>query len=145
MNRVSAYYLTSYCAGINHIILTKHFFAIQLLSTLSVFDIFGGFGYAFTTLPTPESLYLYGGKGNDATCTAQGFFIQLGCIACYLSVSLAVYYLLTIKHGWSDTKLKSTKITCLLYIPPIVIGLVFAGVGFPYYSSSYVWCTFSAR
>jgi hypothetical protein len=71
--------------------------------------------------------------------------MQLENIACYLGVSLALYYLLTIKYGWSETKLRSKRLVCVMYIPPIVIGVIFAGVGFLYYESAYVWCTFSAR
>jgi len=84
---------------------------------------------AFTTLPTPSSDYIYGGMGNDTTCTVQAFFIQMGTIACFLGVSLALYYNLTIKQGWSEAKMKRRKIAYFLLVPPIVIGLVFAGVG----------------
>ncbi|KAL7467731.1 hypothetical protein ACHAXS_007969 [Conticribra weissflogii] len=99
----------------------------QMLSTLSVFDGLGSIAYAFTTLPTPVSDYIYGSRGNDATCTAQGFFIQIGTIACFLNVSLSVYYLLSIKHGWKDDKMKTIRLW--FFIPPIAIGLVFAFVG----------------
>lgn len=105
----------------------------------------GAIAYAFTTLPIPEGLYVYGAKRNDATCSAQGFFMQLGSIACYLGVSLAVNYLLTIKYGWSETKLRSKRVVCGMYIPPIVIGLTYAGVGFLYCKNVMVWCTFFAR
>ena len=134
-----------------------------------MFDIIGAAAYSLTTLPTPQSLYLYGSKGNDATCeylsvtvlsleyhqpqvmlymipgTAQAFFIQIGTIACYLSVSLSIYYLLTIKYGWSNSKLKKKNAAYYLYTPPIVIGLIFAFVGIPYYSSLVVSCGYSAR
>ncbi|KAL7475038.1 hypothetical protein ACHAW6_000974, partial [Cyclotella cf. meneghiniana] len=78
----------------------------QLLSTLSLFDIMGSITYALTTLPTPESDELYGAKGNTKSCEAQAFFIQIGTIACFLNVSLALYYLLTIKYGWTEERLK---------------------------------------
>ncbi|KAL7474041.1 hypothetical protein ACHAW6_000039, partial [Cyclotella cf. meneghiniana] len=91
----------------------------QLLSTLSLFDIMGSIAYALTTLPTPESDELYGAKGNTKSCTAQGFFIQIGTIACFLNVSLALYYLLTIKYGWTEERLKRKHATCVLVIPPI--------------------------
>ena len=60
----------------------------QLLITLSIFDIVGSIAYAFTSLPTPIRHYIYGSNGNDATCTAQGFFIQIGTIACFINSSL---------------------------------------------------------
>lgn len=50
---------------------------------IAVFDIFSSAAWAFSTLPIPEydeygdPTNIYGARGNDATCTAQGFFIQL--------------------------------------------------------------------
>lgn len=90
---------------------------------------------AFTTLPTPKEDYIYGANGNDATCKAQGFLIQMGTIACLLGVSLALYYNLTIKQGWSESKMKRRRVVYFLLIPPIVIGLLFAGISIPYYDN----------
>eukprot|EP00804_Cyclotella_cryptica_P010052 CCRYP_020493-RB/>CCRYP_020493-RB protein AED:0.05 eAED:0.05 QI:45/1/1/1/0.75/0.8/5/445/885 len=117
----------------------------QLLSSLSFFDILGSVAYALTTLPTPQSDHLFGAQGNEQSCTAQGFFIQVGTIACFLNVSLAVYYLLTIKYGWTEERLKKKHVLGFLFAPPIVIGLVFAFVGIPYYDNVRVWCNNSAK
>lgn len=126
----------------------------QMFATLSVFDILGSIAYTFTTLPTPESDYIYGSRGNDSTCvgefiflrlfkqltrlnqntniiptleSAQGFFIQIGTIACFLNVSIAVYYLMSIKYGWNDDRMKGKRLW--LFISPIVVGVVFACIG----------------
>lgn len=58
---------------------------------------------------------------------AQGFFIQIGTIACFMNVSISVYYLLTIKYGWKDGRLMTKR--PWFFVPPIVVGLVFAFVG----------------
>ncbi|KAL7488813.1 hypothetical protein ACHAW6_014399 [Cyclotella cf. meneghiniana] len=100
---------------------------------------------ACTTLPTPETDYIFGSKGNEATCSAQGFFIQIGTIACLLGSSLACYYNLTIKQGWNESKLKRKKIVYFLLIPPIITGFAFAGAAIPYYDNVLVWCNNSAR
>ena len=118
---------------------------LQLLSALSFFDALGSCAYAMTTLPTPESDQIYGAKGNDQTCAVQGFFIQIGTIACFLNVSLAVYYLLTIKYGWNEGKLKRKRAAYFLFVPPIIIGLVYAFVGIIYYDNIRVWCNNSAK
>ncbi|KAL7480216.1 hypothetical protein ACHAW6_005909, partial [Cyclotella cf. meneghiniana] len=117
----------------------------QLLSALSFFDLLGSGAYSLTTLPTPESDHLLGAKGDEQTCTAQGFFIQIGTIACLLNVSLALYYLLTIKYGWTEERFKRKHVEGFLFAPPIVIGLVFAFVGLPYYDNVRVWCNNSAK
>ena len=105
----------------------------------------GSTAYALTTLPTPESDELYGAKGNEKTCTAQGFFIQIGTIACFLNVSRALNYLPTIIYGWTKERLKRNHATCVLVIPPVVIGLVFAYVGLPFYYNVRVWCNNAAK
>lgn len=43
----------------------------QMLCTISVFDILGSIAYSLTTLPIPDSYYVYGSRGNDKTCTGQ--------------------------------------------------------------------------
>jgi hypothetical protein len=105
----------------------------------------GSTAYALTTLPTPQSDELYGARGNEQTCKAQGFFIQIGTIACFLNVSLAAYYLLTIRYGWTEEKLKRMRVACLLFLPPIIIGLVYAFVGLRHYDNVRVWCNNSAK
>ena len=117
----------------------------QLLCGLSVFDILGALGYAFTTLPIPEDHQygpIYGAKGNEATCTAQGLFIQLGTISAYMNVSLAFYYYLVIKHSWDETRLK--KIRWALFLFPLVVGFTFAFAGIPFYDSLNLWCNNTA-
>ena len=99
----------------------------QLLITLSAFDVIGSLAYALTTLPIPEADYIYGSRGNENTCTAQGFFIQIGTIACYLNISLSVYYMLTVVYGWSEERCKTNR--AFFFVPPIMVGLVFAFAG----------------
>eukprot|EP00550_Attheya_septentrionalis_P002410 CAMPEP_0198280698 /NCGR_PEP_ID=MMETSP1449-20131203/727_1 /TAXON_ID=420275 /ORGANISM="Attheya septentrionalis, Strain CCMP2084" /LENGTH=1194 /DNA_ID=CAMNT_0043976127 /DNA_START=257 /DNA_END=3841 /DNA_ORIENTATION=+ len=110
----------------------------QLMILLSVFDIMGSVAYAFTTLPIPEEDFIYGAKGTAGTCTAQGFFIQIGMIAAYLNAALSVNYLLMLKYGWSESKM--LKIRPWLFGIPVVIGLVFAFAGLPYYDNVILWC-----
>lgn len=57
-----------------------------------MFDIIGSAAYSFTTRPTPTD----GSQGNNATCTAQEFFIQVRTVAAYMNVSLPLYYYLAI-------------------------------------------------
>jgi drug/metabolite transporter (DMT)-like permease len=100
---------------------------------------------AFTTLPTPSKYYMYGGKGTVATCTLQGFMIQMGTVACLLGASLAAYYSVTIKEGWSEAKMKRNHLIYYLLIPPIIIGLSFAFAGIPHYDNVGIWCSNSAK
>jgi hypothetical protein len=90
---------------------------------------------SFTTLPIPEEAYLCGSRGTGATCTAQGFMIQMGTVACPLGVSLPVYYNVAIKQGWSEAKMRKKHLIHYLIMPPIVIGLSFACAGIPCYDN----------
>ena len=149
----------------------KHRLYGQLMATMSVFDLMGSAAYSLTTLPIPEGkkvklfyvidlgpnsssrfflnnffalkeYYIEGAKGNDASCTAQGFFIQMGTISAFINVSLAVYYYCIIDLAWTETRIK--RIRHWLFLVPITIGLVFAFVGIPYYGMVFVWCNNSA-
>jgi hypothetical protein len=52
---------------------------------------------------------LYGEAGNDNTCTAQGFFLQLAVTAIMYNTSLSsCYYLMSIVLGWRGATLKRT-------------------------------------
>ena len=115
------------------------------MCSISVFDAMGSFAMAFTTLPTPKEDYLYGSNGTKATCTLQGFFIQMGTIACLLGVSLAVYYSLAIKQGWSEDKMKRMHLMQYLLTPAILIGLAFSCAGIPHYDNVLMWCNNSDK
>jgi hypothetical protein len=94
---------------------------------MSIFDIIGSTAYAFTSTPIPTEYYYQGAHGNEATCTAQGFFIQVGTVAAYFNVSLSFYYFLAITKGMNEALLKPYR--PLFFIFPIVLGLSFAFAG----------------
>ena len=75
--------------------------------------------------------YVEGSKGNNATCKAQGFFIQMGTIAAFINVSLAVFYFCVIKLAWGEMRVN--KIRRWLLLCPITVGLAFAFAGIPFY------------
>ena len=99
----------------------------QIMVCMSFFDVIGSFAYAFTSAPIPTEYYYHGSYGNDATCTAQGFFIQVGTVAGYFNVSLALYYFLAITKGMNEARLK--KFRLWFFICPIVVGMAFAFAG----------------
>lgn len=114
----------------------------QMMVVLSIFDLSGSVAYAFTSLPTPATDYIEGSHGNKASCVAQGFFIQLSATACFMNVSLAFYYLLVIKLGWTEHRMKKVKIW--LFLCPIVVGLSLAFAGIPFYDNVILWCNNAA-
>lgn len=117
----------------------------NLIITLCVFDIIGSIGYAFTSYATPVEDYISGAGGNDASCKAQGFFIQVGTISLYVNVSIAFYYLLIIQYSWREHRLVKSKIHYMLFAVPILFGAVFAFAGIPYYDNAILWCNNSRK
>ena len=103
----------------------------QLVATMSIFDLLGSAAYSLTTLPIPTEYQIEGSKGNAATCTAQGFFIQMGTISAFINVSLAVYYYFLIKLRWTDSMIEGIR--RWLFLCPITVGLIFAFAGIPFY------------
>ena len=90
----------------------------------------------FTSAPIPTEYYYEGAHGNDATCTAQGFFIQIGTVAAYTNVSLAFYYFLAIRKGLNEAQLRPYRLFFL--VCPIILGLAFAFAGKLFCSYKYV-------
>jgi len=73
---------------------------------ISVADIVFTTPWFVTTWASPSDLdYLYGNVGTVGTCTAQGFFLQLGNMAAPLMIlTLAVFSLLMVRYRWTDTQ-----------------------------------------
>jgi hypothetical protein len=121
----------------------------QLLGGLSIFGIFSSFANIFSTLPIPEYKYfessstliptgVYGAKGNANTCTAQGFFIQLGYTSAFYNMVLSVYYFLVIKKGMRESQLQRLKYW--FHVPTLLVGFGLAFAGIPFYENIYFTC-----
>jgi len=89
-------------------------------------------------LPVPKSSGLYLARGNSATCTAQGFFIQLGISSPFYNLSLAVYYVLVISYNWREERIK--KYGVYMVGIPVVSGVALACAAIPFYGPSATMC-----
>ncbi|CAB9502721.1 expressed unknown protein [Seminavis robusta] len=102
----------------------------QLLAGMSSFDLMTAISWAFATAPINDNR-IEGAIGNDATCTAQGFFIQLGFTSIFYAMSLAFYYYLVIACGWKEFQLQ--KILLFLHGVPLLVGFTLAFAAIPEY------------
>ena len=71
-----------------------------LLLGLCFFDICGSAALSFSTYPGPAFPHLQGGYitvGTIPTCTAQGFFVQLGLAVPLYNAALCIYYVLAVQ------------------------------------------------
>lgn len=81
---------------------------------------------------------IYGEAGNTATCTAQGFFLQLAVTSIFYNTSLSTYYCLTIVFGCKGTRLK--RHFKFLHLVPLTIGFTLAFAGIPFYETNFIVC-----
>jgi hypothetical protein len=88
--------------------------------------------------PVNDVWPLYGERGNDATCTAQGFFIQIGMVSILYYISLSVYYFMSIVLTWRGKEFKS-KVP-YLHAFPLTVGLSLAFAGIPFYGTTLLTC-----
>jgi len=105
----------------------------QLLFAMACFDIITAIAWAFAAAPMPADgpFWIVGTKGSKQTCTAQGFFVQLGLTSVFYNVSLAVYYVLVIVYRWRERDLQAIR--HYLFGIPFVVGVCLAVVGIRYY------------
>jgi len=99
---------------------------------MSIYDILGAIGYFTASNAAPRKLsdQVYGAIGNDATCTAQAFFLYLGTGVPLYNMMLSIYYLLVIRYEVRDEILKKYEKFMHLYVflsvvTTITISLIF--------------------
>jgi len=64
--------------------------------------------------------FVFGARGSTQTCTAQGFFAQIGVSSVMYNASLSTYYLLVIRYGWPESRI--VKVEPLLHAIPLIFG-----------------------
>jgi len=116
----------------------------RLLAGISIFDIIFSIPWALGPLPLPvpeEGGGIIPGYGNTQTCTAQGFFIQLGFCSFIYSHQLMLYFVLVIRYNVREAFMV-TYIEPMLHAVPILYGVVtaFLGLSWQVFNSAGVQC-----
>ena len=120
----------------------------RLLLGLSVYDFVGSAAILVGTWAIPrDTSGVYMASGTQGTCSAQGFFVQMGIGTPLYNASLSLYYFLVIMLGWNERKMR--KIEVWLHAVPnvITIGTSIAGATIlnteghmGLYHNSNLWC-----
>jgi hypothetical protein len=115
---------------------------------MSVFDAFGSLAWIVSTAPEPKyepdiqdtavPTGIYGAVGTQASCTAQGFFFQLGYTGIFYNMVLTIYYVLVIKYGMRERRLFQLK--WFFHVPVLVAGFGLAFAGIPFYEYLFFAC-----
>ena len=113
----------------------------RILLGLSIYDLVSSIAMFLGSWPIPRGspgVYLAG--GNDATCSAQGFFVQLTVGTPLYNASLATYYFLVVHLGWKEYQLREVE-WALHWLPnafALVTAIAAAATGS--YGNSKIWC-----
>jgi hypothetical protein len=100
----------------------------------------------FSLIIIPWSLFIpegmtWGARGNDATCTAQGFLIQLGHAPTFYQAGLAHYYYMTIRYGTSDQEFSKRYERWIHFMSVLwPLGTAVAGLYLDLFNFSHVGC-----
>ena len=86
----------------------------RILMGFSAFDILSAIMLFLSTWPIPAEASTMYASGNEATCTSQGFMLQLSVVPSVYNAIMAVYYLLVLRYGWTEAQLRRLQV-----IPPL--------------------------
>lgn len=110
----------------------------RIMIGLSCSDMIASMVNIFSTWPMPPDSGAFLASGTTATCTAQGFFNELGNLATPLyNASLCAYYVLVIRQSWSETRIR-IRAEKFMHAVPIVIASTISilGLVFKLYNNS---------
>jgi hypothetical protein len=79
----------------------------RLLLAMSVYEVLESIWNFVSTWAIPAGTEgVVWARGNEATCTTQGFFLMLGVAIPIYNAMLSLYFLLVVKYKYSDTVLR---------------------------------------
>ena len=101
----------------------------RILVSMSAFDLSSSMCYFLSTWPIPRGTPgAFQAVGTQGTCTAQGFFSEVGNITVVLyNAMLCVYQVLSIRKGWKEYYL--SNIQWMFHVIPILVGLTMGIMG----------------
>ena len=100
----------------------------RLMMGLSAVDITMSICFFMSTWPMPRGTpFVFGARGTTQTCTAQGFFAQIGVSSVMYNASLSTYYLLVVRYGWPESRVADVE--PWLHAIPLVFGFATMIVG----------------
>lgn len=114
----------------------------RILLGMSLSDLCSSMAMSLSTWPMPNATNLYATLGTQGTCTAQGFFVQMGTAAPLYSGFLSVYYVLMVRYNWSETRGRmitwEIRFHCLAWL--LTLGTALAALGLEQYNPANLWC-----
>jgi len=118
----------------------------RILLGMSISDAMTSLWLGLSTWPIPRGTEgVYGAIGTTASCTCQGFFIQLMVMSPIYNLNLSVYYLLLSKYHLTEETI-AKRFERYMHAGAMVIGFGFAITGLPLtlYNNANLWCWIAA-
>ena len=112
----------------------------RLILGMSIADVSSSLWLAMSTWPIPQETGILWAVGTVTSCNFQGFFTQFGISSPLYNMSLSVYYLLAVRFGWREERLKSVEVW--FHFVPIswALGTAVAGLPLEIFNSANLWC-----
>eukprot|EP00591_Stephanopyxis_turris_P004904 CAMPEP_0195510654 /NCGR_PEP_ID=MMETSP0794_2-20130614/3236_1 /TAXON_ID=515487 /ORGANISM="Stephanopyxis turris, Strain CCMP 815" /LENGTH=162 /DNA_ID=CAMNT_0040638121 /DNA_START=170 /DNA_END=655 /DNA_ORIENTATION=+ len=83
----------------------------RLLLGMSIYDIFQSLAYFMSSWAVPVGTErAYGAAGTTGTCTAQGFFMQMGVATLSYNMFIALYYFLYVRFDLTKRSLERIEV-----------------------------------
>jgi hypothetical protein len=104
----------------------------RILLLMSFQDLIYGIKAFVSTWPMPEDTpFAHGAKGTTATCVVAGLFGHGGSLtSIFYNGSLTLYFLLVVRYGWKERRIKE-KMELWLHAIPMAAGWSTAIAGVP--------------
>ena len=102
----------------------------QLVLGISVYDMISSVAYMLVAVMAPHEAGFHLSRGNDATCTLQGFMIQLGQTSMFYNVCLSLYFLLVIVCNWKERMFRRLCLASHMLVFVLGAGLAFGAIPF---------------
>ena len=100
----------------------------QFVLGISIYDMISSIAYMLVAVMAPRDAGFHLSRGNDATCTLQGFMIQLGQSSMFYNICLAFYFLLVIVYNWKERMFRRICLASHLLVIVLGAGLAFGAI-----------------
>lgn len=113
----------------------------RLMLGLSCLDVVISSAWWLSTWPVPSYVdELYGNVGTNATCTAQGFFIQLKAGLPFYNSFLALYFVAVVRFGWTERRLQQMEPWLHSAALSMAVGTSAVSAALGLFGNANLWC-----
>ena len=118
----------------------------RIMMMMSCFGIINALGWSLATSPVPRGTHMvYGAIGNRASCSLQGFLLQMGSAVPSYNLAISIYFLLVVRYNIPDARIESRIEPCMHAICTLYpIGTAIAGLALRLYHVKGAMCWIEA-